>query len=123
MAMRRATDPAIAHCAHGYERLAARRDCPRCADREPVAISVAPRFPVSRWDPTDTTLGPRWKVAITAAIVLPLLFMIWELHFAPGAPAMTFWVVPLAGLSIFAVQFLPELWAPGRVHRSRVRRS
>jgi hypothetical protein len=54
------------------------------------------------------------KVAITVAIVVPWLFMAFELPFAYQRPVLTFLVVPLSGLTLVAVRLLPELWEPGR---------
>jgi len=111
--MRRAPDPAVETCEHGYEIEAARRDCARCADRPVVVKTPETRFPQTRWHATDTTLGPRIKVAITSALVVPLLFMLYALHSAYHRPILTVLIVPFSGLLIFTVQFLPELWAPG----------
>ena len=55
--------------------------------------------------------------------MVPLLLMLFELSFAGREPALTFFVVPVAGLTLFAVRLLPELWAAERrsVHRSVAR--
>jgi hypothetical protein len=113
--MRRAPDSAVPRCEHGYDRAVARRDCPRCADRPVVTRSDGWWVPQTRWHGTDTTLGPRTKVAITAAIVVPWLLMAFELPFARERPVLTFLVVPLAGLTMVAVRLLPEIWEPGRL--------
>jgi hypothetical protein len=113
--MHRLSEPPVARCEHGYERIAARRDCPRCAERPSAAPRIEPRFPHTRWHATDTTLGPRWKVAITFVIVVVFLFMVYELHFASDDPLFTLWVVPLTAFTVFAVRVLPEVWTPGRL--------
>ena len=101
-------------CAHGSALEVARIDCPRCADRLVLAPDPRSRFPRTRWHATDTTLGPRWKVAITAALVLPLLLMILQIRNATHDPSYAFLMVPIGGLGLFTAQFLPYLWEPGR---------
>jgi hypothetical protein len=71
---------------------------------------AARRTPQTRWHATDTTLGPVWKVVITTAIVVPLLFMITEMRFAPQLPELAFLAVPIGGPGLFAARFLPHLW-------------
>ncbi len=106
-------------CEHGYEHVAAKSDCPRCADRPESARPLdPPRFPQTRWHKTATTLGPALKVAITVALVLPLLVMLYALRFAHENLANAFLVVPAAALLIIDVQLLPELWAKGRQERA-----
>jgi len=108
--MRRAPDPSVPRCEHGYDRAVARRDCPRCADRPVVPLPGGWWVDKTRWHATDTTLGPRTKVAITAAIVVPWILMAFELSFARESPALTFLVVPLAGLTLVAVRLLPAVF-------------
>jgi hypothetical protein len=62
--MRREPDPPISRYEHGYECEAARRDCPRCADRAVAVLPAVGRLRRTRWYATDTTLGPFAKVAI-----------------------------------------------------------
>ena len=113
--MRRAPDPGIETCDHGYGIEAARTECARCADRPVQAEARATRFPQTRWHGTDTTLGPRVKVAVTAALVVPVLVMLDLLRFAHERPVLTLLMIPISGLLVFDVQFLPHLWAPGRL--------
>ncbi len=101
-----------ATCPHGYRREVASADCPRCVERPPTE-PPASRFDMTRWEATDTTLGPAAKLAITALIVLPMLTMAANLRHAAAQPEFAFVVVPLAALVIFAVRFLPDLWEPG----------
>jgi hypothetical protein len=79
-------------------------------------------MPQTRWHATDTTLGPRWKVSITAALLVPLLLMILQLRHASQDPRFAFLMVPIGGLGIFAAQFLPYVWEPGRLRTSNAAR-
>jgi len=112
--MRRAPDPDVETCAHGYAIEAARSECARCADRPVVIRAVDTRFPQTRWHGTDTTLGPRVKVVVTFALVVPLLVMLFEMYYAVHRPILTLLIVPVSGLLVFDVQFLPYLWEAGR---------
>ena len=94
--MRRAPDPNVETCDHGYEIEAASRECARCADRPVPLPRAEPRFPQTRWHATDTTLGPRVKVTITLALVVPLLVMVYALHLAFQRPILTVLIVPFA---------------------------
>ena len=102
-------------CAHGYEGDAVRSDCPRCADR-PHAVQVqgAPSCPQTRWRRTGTTLGPAAKVMITLVLVVPAVLMVNMVRLANTHLEYVFVIVPLTGLIILHVRFLPELWEPGR---------
>src|SRR5262245_8439618 len=111
-------DPSVRRCEHGYEVDLAQRDCPRCADR-PVMPRVEARLRHTPWHETGPTVGPRLKTVITLALVVPLLIMTVELRHATQQPAYTFLVVPIAGLALFAAQFLPNLWEPGRTRIDR----
>jgi hypothetical protein len=72
------------------------------------------RLPQTRWRGTTTTLGPAWKVKITLAVVVPLLLMILDLRLASRRPEFAFLAVPIGGLTLFGVQFLPHVWERGR---------
>ena len=61
------------------------------------------------------------KVAITLAVVVPLLFLIYEFRLAGVQPIFTVCVVPIAGLILFAVRLLPEVWEPRARASSPVR--
>jgi hypothetical protein len=100
-------------CAHGYPVEQATRECPRCADR-PIAFSRTVRPSQTRWHGTDTTLGPRWKVAITVALVAPLLVMIFAIRRAGANPEYAFLALPIGGLALFTARFLPHLWEAGQ---------
>jgi hypothetical protein len=114
--MRRAPDPSTA-CEHGYALATSSSECPRCADRIIVGCSAEPRLPQTRWHKTETTLGPAAKVAITVVMFVPLLVMVNALRFASQHPERALLVVPIGGLAVFAVQFMPHLWERGRVRR------
>jgi hypothetical protein len=114
--MRRAPDPTTA-CEHGYALAASSAECPRCADRLVVGCPPGPRLPQTRWHKTETTLGPAAKVAITVALFAPLLVMLNALRFASHHPERALLIVPIGGLAVFAVQFMPHLWERGRVRR------
>jgi hypothetical protein len=113
--MRRAPDPSVPRCEHGYDRDLAHRDCPRCADRPVVPRAADWWRPQTRWHGTDTTLGPRTKVAITVGLIVPWLLMAYKVTLAGSQPVYAFLVVPLAGLTLVAVRLLPEVWEPGRL--------
>ena len=119
--MRRAPDPDVETCEHGYPIEVAWRECARCADRPVSGAPVETRFPQTRWQGTDTTLGPKVKVAVTFVLVVPLLLMLDLLRFAHDRPVLTLLMIPVSGLVVFDVQFLPHLWAPGRRPGDNVR--
>jgi hypothetical protein len=78
-----------------------------------VTHTVLPRVPQTRWHKTDTTLGPVAKVTITVLVIVPILVMLNAIRFASDHPERAILIVPIGGLAVFAVQFLPVLWERG----------
>ena len=96
-------------CEHGYSEAAG---CPRCS----VPFTMPPRRVATdtRWHATQTTLAPRFKVVITAALIVPALLCLLGLSQAGHRPIATLLVLPLLALLGFSVALLPAVWQPGR---------
>ena len=82
--------------------------------RRPVQQPARRVVPATRWHATQTTLGPRFKVMITAGLLVPALLCVWGLTQAAHRPIATLLVVPLLALAGIAIAVLPATWQAGR---------
>ncbi len=98
-------------CAHGYRE---RNECPRCAPSAVTTVMPARRLRVTtRWRATATTLGPRTKIAITCALLCPVLVCLLGLAAAGRYVQNSFLVVPLWMFSVIAAVGIHGVWERG----------
>jgi hypothetical protein len=67
----------------------------------------------TRWRATATTLGPAAKIAITCALLFPVLVCTAGVVAAAHHVENSFLVVPLWMFSVIAAVVLPAVWERG----------
>jgi hypothetical protein len=98
-------------CTHGYRNLG---DCPRCVPRLDTIVGPRPAHRrETRWRATATTLGPGTKIAITCALLFPVLFCLAGVAAAAHHLENTFFVVPLWLFGVIAAVGIHGVWERG----------